>query len=151
MAGRGASRRPLVCVAVLLAVLLVGCGTALGDDPKAPDPACPPPDIEMRGAIDLVARCERFLSVANARLGTLHWPVTDVELRWSLCPPNARCAFVQLRQAWVIYRFSLGDPVMIHVGPRLAGNVIVEDLVAGAPEPLPAWLRDDPVAQEQPG
>ena len=152
MSGRGAGRRRLACAAVLLATLLVGCGTAAGDDAEAPDPACPPPDIEMRGAIDIVARCQRVLSIANARLGSLHWPVTDVEVRWNLCPTGGRgCNVVQLSQAWVIYRFSVGDPTMINVGPRLDGDGIVDDLVAGAPEPVPDWLRDEPSPEEQPG
>ena len=117
----------------------------IGADTFAPDVngACPPPDFAFNGAVDVVAHCRRVLGVADARLGLLHWPVTDVRVRWSLCPPGARCVFLQFNQGWVIYRFAVGDPAMIHVGPRLENDVVVEELVADAPEPLPDWLLEE--------
>ncbi len=137
-------------LALLLAGLLAACGgsSAAGADESA---VCPPPDVAMPGAVDIVARCERVISVADERLGLLHWPVSSVQVRWNLCPPGARCLFLQLRQAWVIYRFWAGDPVMIHVGPPLAGVDLTDDLVADAPEPLPAWLVEELEVEEVPG
>ena len=136
--------------ALLFAGLLAACGGSLaaGADESA---VCPPPNIEMPGAVDIVARCERVIAVADEQLGLLHWPVSNVQVRWNLCPPGARCVFLQLRQAWVIYRFWAGDPVMIHVGPRLAGVDLTDDLVADAPEPLPDWLVQELEAEEGSG
>ena len=135
---------------IALALVLAGCGGASaaadGPDPNGP---CPPPDVEIRGAFDIDGRCRQLLAAADARLGVLHWPVTEVDVRWTICPPNARCAaFVQFGQAWVIYRFIAGDPVMIHVGPRFENDMMVEEVVADAPEPLPEWLLAE--LEEQP-
>jgi hypothetical protein len=105
----------------------------------------------MPGAVDIAARCQLVIAVADERLGLLHWPVSNVQVRWNLCPPGARCAFLQLRQAWVIYRFWAGDPVMIHVAPRLAGVDLTDDLVADAPEPIPQWLAEELEVEEGTG
>ena len=145
---------PSLALALAVAVALTGCGGAVApadaegpaDDPvnapaAAPNDACPPPNVEIAGALDIIAECRRMIALADARLGLMHWPVTDVTLRWSLCPPNARCLFMQFRQAWVVYRFLVGEPAMIHIRPsEPMGAVMVSEYVADAPEPVPDWL-----------
>jgi hypothetical protein len=133
-------RRSMIGIALALTIAACGGASALAGGPAANIP-CPPPDVEIRGAVDIDAQCRRLLAAADARLGVLHWPVSRVSVRWTICPPNARCAMVvQFGQAWVIYEFVAGDPVMIHVGPRFVEDVVVEELFANAPEPLPDWL-----------
>lgn len=39
-------------------------------------------------------------------------------------------------------RFWSGDPVMIPVGAVFVGDVIANEFVADAPEPLPDWLLE---------
>ena len=134
---------------LLLAALLGACGGAAGRGAAVDARAlCPPPDFEIQGAVDVAARCRHIVALADERLGLLHWPVSDVDLRWNICPPGARCVFLQLNQAWVIYRFSFGDPVMIHVRQRTGGNGIADDFVADAPEPLPDWLLEELEVEE---
>jgi hypothetical protein len=92
--------------------------------------------------------CLKAISLAEARLGWLHWPITSTTFRSNLCPPNARCAFAA-SQGWVIFTFWTGDPVMVHVAP--AGDIALlgeagvgaAGLIAGDPEPLPDWLLDE--------
>ncbi len=127
--------------AVLLACGGTGAPGAGGAAVDAPGP-CPPPDIAMDGAVDIEARCRRILAIADARLGPLHVPITEVEVRWNVCPPGARCRFIQLSQGWVMYRFWVGDPVMIHVTAPVENNMVLDELVAGEPEPLPGWLLE---------
>jgi hypothetical protein len=136
------SRRPWA-VGLVVGMLLAGCGGTSGAAVADPDTLCPPPDIEMDGAIDVAARCQLVLSLADARLGVLHWPVTEVDVRWNLCPPGARCAFLPLSQAWVIYQFSIGEPVMIHVRSTPDVVEMTDELIAGDPEPLPDWLLEE--------
>jgi hypothetical protein len=139
-------------VAITTAIAIGACGGASGAGVAAGQPGlCPPPDVEMPGAVDVAARCKHVIAVADERLGLLHWPVSEVQVRWTLCPPGARCRFLQLRQAWVIYRFWAGDPVMIHVGPPQEGVDLTDDLVADAPEPLPAWLAEELAVEEDSG
>lgn len=129
----------------LLCGVVVACGTPTGGagDPEW-DALCPPPDFPIEGAVDVAARCRSVLAVADDRLGLLHWPVSSAKVRWNICPPNARCVeFVQLSQAWVVYRFWFGDPVMIHVKPPTGGDLMGGEFVADAPEPVPAWLLDE--------
>ena len=128
---------------IVMAMILAACAGTSGAAVAEPDSLCPPPDIEMDGAIDVAARCQLVLSLADARLGILHWPITHVDVRWNICPPGARCRFLALTQAWVIYQFSIGDPVMIHVRTRPGVEDMNEALVAGEPEPLPDWLLEE--------
>jgi hypothetical protein len=136
------SRRPWA-LGLVAGMLLAACGGTSGAAVADPETLCPPPDVQMDGAIDVAARCQLVLSRADARLGLLHWPVTQVDVRWNICPPGARCAFLQLSQAWVIYQFSIGDPVMIHVRSTAGGVDMNEELVADDPEPLPDWLLEE--------
>lgn len=131
----------LVGVALVLAgAVIAGCGGAGGAAAVDGEVLCPPPDFAIDGAVDVAARCRQMVAVADERLGLLHWPITNVDVRWNVCPPGARCRFLQLSQAWVLYWFSNGEPLMIHVHPRAQGDVGGIDLVAEAPEPLPDWL-----------
>lgn len=144
------SRRPRA-LGIVVAMLLAACAGTSGASVADPAVLCPPPNFEIDGAVDVEARCQRVVALADERLGVLHWPVADVDVRWNLCPPNARCAFLQLSQAWVIYRFSIGDPLMIHVRPSAAdGDFMVDNLVAGDPEPLPGWLLEELQAESRP-
>ena len=43
----------------------------------------------------------------------------------------------------MLYRFWSGDPMMIYVGPREAGDVVTEEVFADAPELLPEWLLEE--------
>jgi hypothetical protein len=42
----------------------------------------------------------------------------------------------------VIFTFSIGDPQMIHIGVD-PSHGIEAVLVAGDPQPVPDWLRDE--------
>lgn len=144
------SRRPWA-LGLVVGMLLAACGGTSGAAVADPDSLCPPPDIEMDGAIDVAARCQLVLSLADARLGVLHWPVTEVDVRWNLCPPGARCALMPLSQAWVIYQFSIGEPVMINVRSTPDVVEMSDALIAGDPEPLPDWLVEELQAEESAG
>ena len=126
---------------LLATVLASACGSATvpADTAAAADHVSPTdPCAESRDRADTI--CPTAIALANARLGWLHWPVTSTTFRVSLCPRNARCAWVPGGQGWVVFTFWIGDPVMIHVGPPEAGSGVMAELTAGEPEPLPDWL-----------
>jgi len=89
-----------------------------------------------------VALCAKAIELAAARLGVVHWPITSVTFRLQLCPPNARCAAPgdEPNEGWVIFTFTAGPPVMVHVGPSQLFGVVNGGLTAGDPEPVPGWL-----------
>lgn len=110
-------------------VLIGGCGTV-----AAPGDPCAD-SSDWAGTI-----CPAAIAVANARLGLVHWPVASTRFLASLCPPNARCRFALVpHDTWVIFTFSVGDPVMIRVGPPGLANAPPGALVAGDPETPPDW------------
>lgn len=133
--------RSLIALALAATALLGGCA---GAAPEGGAPAGIPCDFG--GAAPDVGPeiCERAIALAEARLGWLHWPVASTRFRASMCPPNARCLAASGDEGWVIFEFTVGDPVMIRVGPPIVGNVVdLSRLVAGDPEPLPDWLREE--------
>jgi hypothetical protein len=118
---------------VLATLLISACGSATAPT----DPCADSPD--WAGTM-----CPNAIAVANARLGLLHWPVTSTQFRASLCPPNARCALVLApHDTWVIFTFSIGDPVMIRIGPPEIANAPPGFLVAGNPESPPEWILEE--------
>jgi hypothetical protein len=136
--------RPRILGLLLAVVLASACGsatvpagTAAAADHFAPTGPC----AEFRDWTTTI--CPQAIAVADARLGWPHWPVTSTSFRPSMCPPNARCAFVGENQGWVIFTFAVGDPMMIHVGPTIVGGANAAGLVAGDPEPLPDWLLQE--------
>jgi hypothetical protein len=134
-----------LAAAILLpgALLLSGCEAtpdASFDAEALPEDPCLLWQIAFEAIPD---RCGEAVTVAETRLGWLHWPVASRVLRLSLCPPNARCRAPGPGEfhAWVIYEFITGDPVMIHV--HLAAEDEAGPLVADEPEPLPDWLIEE--------
>jgi hypothetical protein len=138
-------RRTLASILLGVAIL-AGCGgQASTGAAAAADPTNPCAGLAAQddNVFDPIAQCDQVLALANARLGWLHWPVSSIRYRRDLCPPNARCAFAMGAQGWVIYTFWSGDPVMVHVGPRILGDVVTGELAADQPEPLPDWLLEE--------
>jgi hypothetical protein len=139
--------RRLVAILALV-VIVAGCGgggPAPAGDQAAADPMNPCVGETSDSSVDagmIPLTCDLAIDLANERLGWLHWPVTAIEFHRSLCPPNARCAF-PVRQGWVMFSFWSGDPVMIHVGPVLEGDVETARFTAGEPEPPPDWLLEE--------
>ena len=125
------------------ALVLSGCeATPLAsfDAEALPEDPC----LLWQVAFDTIPdRCGEAVIIAEARLGWLHWPVASRALRLNLCPPNARCRAPGPGEfhAWVIYEFTTGDPVMIHV--HLDGEDASLPLIADEPEPLPDWLLEE--------
>lgn len=137
-------RRALACL--LGTAILAGCGgQAATGAAAAADPTNPCVGLLARdvNVLDPIAQCEQSVALANARLGWLHWPVSSIHYRQTICPPNARCLAMIGDQGWVIYTFWSGDPVMIHVGPQILGDVVTGEVVASQPEPLPDWLLEE--------
>ena len=153
-----------VLVPFVALMLVAGCGTPTGTTQPTTEPsptlfaeqavdlpadANPPADPCQFGAalfdVGPVALCQKAVALATARLGVLHWPITSTRFRTNLCPPNARCdlRFPELVEGWVIFTFTAGDPVMIHVGPPTNVGAPPNVLVVGDPEPLPDWLREE--------
>ena len=135
-------------VALLAASLMIGCSAAPSDG-QAQSNRC----VFAAIVFDVgPAICTDAVAVAKARLGWLHWPVTSVKFRSSLCPPFGRCRanIGNVTESWVIFTFSFGDPQMIHVAPPDSGAGIDTALVAGDPEPVPDWLRDELLQQDAP-
>jgi hypothetical protein len=143
--GRTRARKASLPVALLGAILLAGCAAA----PDAGQAQTDPCDF---GAIVFdvgPAICSDAVALAEARLGWLHWPVASTRFRPDVCPPFARCPANLGNEGWVIFTFSIGEPSMIHVGPPDPTLGIGAALVAGEPQPLPDWLRDE-LRQEVP-
>ncbi len=131
--------RSSLAVALLGASIMNGCGSAPAGGAAQSNPC----DF---GAIVFdvgPAICSDAVALAQARLGWLHWPVTATQFRPDLCPPFARCPPPPGTDGWVIFTFSIGEPSMIHVGPPDPTLGIGAALVAGEPQPLPDWLRDE--------
>ena len=88
------------------------------------------------------------LELANDQLGVLHWPVTRVDYTASMCGGKDRCAapgvgdanlvVLPIDEAWIIFTFWAGDPLMVRVGPTEVLGVFE----ASAPQPVPDWLVD---------
>lgn len=135
--------RALVAAILAGALLLAGCeatSEASFDAEALPEDPC----LLWQEAFAVIPdRCGEAVNVAEARLGWLHWPVASRVLRLNLCPPNARCRAPAPDEfnAWVIYRFTSGDPVMIHV--HADGQDASAALVAEAPERPPDWLLEE--------
>lgn len=128
------------------AAILAGCGgQAPTGGAAGPDPTDPCAILAARddNIVDPTTQCREAVALANARLGWLHWPVSSIEYRLDMCPPNARCASAVGTQGWVIYSFWSGDPIMVHVGSVVVGDMTTGELVTDEPEPLPAWLLEE--------
>jgi hypothetical protein len=52
------------------------------------------------------------------------------------CPPDARCAAPLRAGGWVLFRFIIGDPVIVYVHRADSGV----GFVAEPPEPAPDYL-----------
>jgi hypothetical protein len=134
------NRLTAATLAALLGVL-AGCGGAnVGADDRA---RCPEVGGFQPQVLVEVLDCDLAIALADQRLGWLHWPVSTVQVRLSLCPPNARCVAGLSNQAWVVYEFWFGDPVMVHVQPRIEGDMVTDDYFAGEVEAPPDWLLEE--------
>lgn len=93
-------------------------------------------------------QCEKAVQHATDRLGGIHWPVTATHWRYGLCGPGIPCDVVGAGEfGWVIFEFTVGDPVMIHVHSVRQADGEGFVLVADAPQAPPAWVLetlDDP-------
>jgi hypothetical protein len=127
-------------LAVVAALVMAGCGggTLVAADDGATGPCANAAPAGQPSSLT----CQRAIEVADARLGWLHLPVSSVEYRTDVCPPNARCRF-DADSAWILYTFMNGDRTMIHVARVLVGDEPIGDFAAGEPEPLPDWLLDE--------
>ena len=138
--------RPISILLVLLAMSVIGCG---GSTPSAAGGAAIDPSNPCTGVVDdapqgLAMDCAVALRLANERLGGAHWPISTIEIRDNLCPPGGRgCALMHGPDAWVIYDFWFGDPVMIHVGPEENSALLRLRFVAHDPEMPPDWLVEE--------
>jgi hypothetical protein len=140
--------RRVIATVLAGALLVVGCDP--GPDQSLDANALPEdPCLVWQVAFGAIPeRCVEAVSVADGRLGWLHWPVASRIFRMNMCPPNARCRSPGPGEfnAWVIYRFTSGDPMMIHVRP--AGDDGSGPLVADELEPLPDWLLKELATME---
>ena len=144
------------------AILVAACSGAVPSASVAPsvaptdtpteavDQAPPPIDDQMVqqacqfGAVVFdvgpIKLCQNAIGLAIARLGIVHWPVTSISFRLDLCPPGAPCAAPSMQDGWVIFTFTTGLPVMVHVGPVVPGVGVDGPLIAGPVQEVPEWL-----------
>jgi hypothetical protein len=141
----------------LLATLLIGCGTA-GPSPSAAPTFAQPTAVDQAPPVDKqvlqeacqfgalvfdvgpVVLCQKAIELAIERLGPLHWPITSIHFILSLCPPGAPCAAPTEKEGWVIFTFTAGLPIMVHVGPAGAIAGVDGPLIPDAPQEVPGWL-----------
>jgi hypothetical protein len=122
---------------IAAAILSAGCSPVSQATDEQGAQAC---TGRIRDGLWNAETCGLAIGVANAKLGWLHVPVNSIEYVAWMCPPNASCP-VQLAQqdASVVFRFWLGDPVLVRVTQAADGSLIAAD-----PEPPPDWLWEAP-------